>query len=66
MTNEKAAKGILVTTSGFGRAAYEFAKDKPMELVSGGNLLALLAEYAKVSAKIEFPDSWTDLSAAVE
>jgi len=66
MTNEKAAKGILVTTSGFGRAAYEFAKDKPMELVSGANLLALLAEYAKVSAKIEFPDSWTDLSAAVE
>ncbi len=66
MTNEKAAKGILVTTSGFGRAAYEFAKDKPMELVSGANLLALLAEYAKVAAKIEFPDSWTDLSATAE
>jgi restriction system protein len=66
MTNEKAAKGILVTTSGFGRAAYEFAKDKPMELVSGANLLALLAEHANVVAKIEFPDTWADLSAAVE
>ena len=66
MTNEKAAKGILVTTSGFGRAAYEFAKDKPMELVSGANLLALLAQYANIAARIEFPDSWADLSAAVE
>jgi restriction system protein len=66
MTNEKAAKGILVTTSGFGRAAYEFAKDKPMQLVNGENLLALLAEHAHIIAKIEFPDSWTDLSAAGE
>ena len=66
MMNEHAAKGILVTTSGFGRAAYEFAKEKPMELVSGGNLLALLLQYTSVAAKIEFPDSWSDLSSAVE
>jgi restriction system protein len=66
MMNENAAKGILVTTSGFGRAAYEFAKEKPMQLVSGANLLALLAQYANVTAKTEFPDSWTDLSSAVE
>lgn len=66
MMNEHAAKGILVTTSGFGRAAYEFAKDKPMELVSGGNLLALLLEYTNVAAKIEFPDAWSDLSPVVE
>lgn len=66
ITAERASKGILVTTSGFGRAAYEFAKERPIELVSGANLLALLAEYANVAAKIEFPDSWTDLSSAVE
>jgi restriction system protein len=66
MTNEKASKGILVTTSGFGRAAYEFANDKPMQLINGENLLALLVEYANVVAKIEFPDGWTDLSAAAE
>jgi restriction system protein len=66
MMNEHAAKGILVTTSGFGRAAYEFAKEKPMELVSGANLLALLTQYTNVAAKIEFPDSWADLSSSVD
>lgn len=66
MNNERAAKGILVTTSGFGRAAFEFAKDKPMELVNGENLLALLAQHANVVAKIEFPDNWKDLSSVVE
>jgi restriction system protein len=66
MMNEHAAKGILVTTSGFGRAAYEFAKEKPMELVSGANLLALLLQYTNVAAKIEFPDSWADLASGVD
>jgi restriction system protein len=28
--NEGASKGILVTTSGFGRAAYDFANGKPI------------------------------------
>ena len=37
--NEGASKGILVTTSGFGRASFEFAKDKPLELLSGSNPL---------------------------
>jgi len=61
MMNEHASKGILVTTSGYGRAAYEFANEKPMQLLSGENLLALLDEYASVKAKIEFPDDWVDL-----
>jgi Restriction endonuclease len=39
--NEGASKGILVTTSGYGKASFEFAKDKPLELLSGTNLLYL-------------------------
>jgi restriction system protein len=35
MINEGAAKGILVTTSGFGTSTYDFSKNKPIELVTG-------------------------------
>src|ERR1700687_2662277 len=31
MQNEGASKGILVTTSGYGRASFDFAKNKPIE-----------------------------------
>lgn len=51
--SEVASKGILVTTSGFGRASFDFAKDKPLELLSGSNLLYLLKAHADVDAKIE-------------
>jgi restriction system protein len=54
MINEGANKGILVTTSGYGPDAFEFAKDKPIELISGGGLLALL-EQVGVKARIVFP-----------
>ena len=37
--NEGAAKGILVTTSGYGKASYQFAEGKPLELLDGTNLL---------------------------
>lgn len=60
MHNEGASKGVLVTTSGYGTAAYEFANGKPIELVSGGNLLYLLKEHAGVEAKIVVPDNWRD------
>jgi restriction system protein len=60
--NEGASKGILVTTSGFGRASFEFAEGKPLELLSGSNLLYLLAEHAGVEAKIEVPEDWKDPS----
>lgn len=39
-----ATKGILVTTSGFGPGSYEFARDKPLALISGPDLVGLLAE----------------------
>lgn len=55
--NEGASKGILVTTSGYGKASFEFAEGKPLELLSGSHLLALLAEHAGIEAKIEMPNS---------
>lgn len=60
MINEGASKGILLTTSGYGRAAYEFANGKPIELLDGSNLLYLLKEHAGVEAKIVTPDNWVD------
>ncbi|HEX4953368.1 MAG TPA: restriction endonuclease [Thermoanaerobaculia bacterium] len=60
LQNEGASKGILVTTSGYGRAAFEFAAGKPIELLSGSNLLYLLAEHAGVEAKIVPPEDWQD------
>lgn len=60
MQNEGASKGILVTTSGYGKAAFEFAEGKPLELLSGSNLIYLLAEHAGIEAKIEPPENWKD------
>ncbi|MFE5368536.1 restriction endonuclease [Streptomyces mirabilis] len=37
-----ANKGVLVTTSGFGRGSHAFASGKPLELVAGGELVDLL------------------------
>jgi restriction system protein len=60
--NEGASKGILVTTSHFEKAAFEFASGKPLELINGGNLLYLLKEHADVDAKIEMPEDWQEPS----
>lgn len=60
LQNEGASKGILVTTSGFGTASFEFAKEKPLELLSGSHLLYLLATHAGIEAKIEPPENWRD------
>ena len=60
LQNEGASKGILVTTSGYGKAAFEFADGKPLELLDGSNLLYLLAEHADIEAKIEVPEDWQD------
>jgi restriction system protein len=56
MQNEGASKGILVTTSGYGQASYEFAANKPLELIDGSQLLYLLADKAGIEAKIIIPD----------
>ncbi len=60
MQNEGATKGILVTTSGYGKASYAFADGKPLELLSGTNLLYLLAEHAHIEARIQPPEDWQD------
>ena len=43
--NEGATKGILVTTADYGPDSYAFAKGKPLTLLTGANLLHLLAQY---------------------
>jgi restriction system protein len=53
MMNEGANKGILVTTSNYGPDAYNFSKDKPIELIDGGGLLYLL-EQVGTKARIVF------------
>jgi restriction system protein len=58
--NEGASKGILVTTSGYGKASYDFAKGKPLELLDGANLLHMLSEHAGIEAKIVVPETWAD------
>lgn len=45
--NEGATKGILVTTSDYGGDSYEFAKDKPIHLMNGANLLWLLEKHGQ-------------------
>lgn len=47
LLNEGANRGILITTASFGPDAYEFAKDKPLSLVDGPNLLNLLSRHGK-------------------
>lgn len=53
--NEGANKGILVSTSGYGSDAFNFSKDKPIELIDGGGLLYLLENHAGVRARIIMP-----------
>jgi restriction system protein len=61
--NEGATKGILVTTSTYGPDAYDFAKGKPLTLLSGGELLSLLATHGH-SAKIDLKEAKAALEKA--
>jgi restriction system protein len=54
--NEGATKGILVTTSEYGPDAYAFAKDKPITLLNGSNLLHLLNKHGH-KAKIDLKEA---------
>jgi restriction system protein len=47
VVNEGANRGILVTTSSFGPDSYDFAKDKPISLVDGPNLVAMLRKHGR-------------------
>lgn len=54
--NEGATKGILVTTSDYGSDSYSFAKDKPITLLNGSNLLHLLEKHGH-KAKIDIKEA---------
>ncbi|MAR71697.1 restriction endonuclease [Halomonas sp.] len=56
VVNEGAVKGILITTSDYGPDAYVFAKDKPLTLLNGSNLLHLLQEHG-YKAKIDLQEA---------
>lgn len=45
VSSEGASRGILVTTSWFGRDAYEWISNKSITLIDGQNLLALLSKH---------------------
>lgn len=45
VVNEGAVKGILVTTAFYGPDSYSFAKDKPLTLLDGSNLLSMLQKH---------------------
>jgi HJR/Mrr/RecB family endonuclease len=60
LQNEGASKGILITTSGYGKASFDFAEGKPIELFDGTHLLYLLETHAGITARIEPPDDWQD------
>lgn len=54
--NEGAIKGILVTTADYGPDAYEFAKNKPLTLMNGANLLYLLEKHGQ-KARIDIGEA---------
>ena len=43
--HEGADRGILVTTSDYGADSVNFAKDKPLTLINGAQLLSLLEKH---------------------
>ena len=56
VVSEGANMGILVTTSKYGPDAYSFAKDKPLRLLDGSNLLHLLEKHG-YRARIDLRDA---------
>jgi restriction system protein len=55
MDHERANKGILVTTSKFAPACYKFAEGKPLQLLDGSNLLALIEKHTDLKVRIVMP-----------
>jgi len=53
MMHEGATRGLLVTTSNFGRDSYSFAQDKPITLINGNELLGLLHNNGFENTKIK-------------
>jgi restriction system protein len=62
LINEGATKGILVTTSQYGPESYAFAKDKPITLLNGQELLGLLEKFNYKNFIINLADAKKALS----
>ena len=56
VVNEGAIKGILITTADYGSDAYNFAKNKPLALLNGSNLLHMLGKHGH-HAKIDLKEA---------
>jgi len=56
LINEGAMKGILITTSDYGPDAFHFARDKPITLMTGANLLHLLERHGR-KARIDLKEA---------
>lgn len=56
VSHEGAIKGILVTTSTFGKDAYRFASEKPLSLIDGSGLLHLLEKHGR-KARIDLAEA---------
>lgn len=61
LMNEGANKGILVTTSDYGPDAHQFARGKPISLLSGAQLLFLLEKHGH-KARIDLREAKQILS----
>jgi len=61
VTDERASKGILISTSRFTREAEEFAADKPIELIDRDRLLELLGRH-QVQAAVRVPGNLQTLA----
>ena len=48
---DKALEGWFVTTSSFGKTAFEYAADKPLRLIDGKELTGLVARFADVDSR---------------
>ena len=59
MQNEGATKGILVTTSGYGKHPTS-SPTASHSSFDGGNLLYLSQEHAGIEARIQAPEDWVD------
>jgi restriction system protein len=56
MMHEGANKGILVTTSDFAAESYDFARNKPIILLNGSQLISLFEKHG-VPARISFREA---------
>lgn len=62
LVSEGATKGILISTADYGPDSYSFAKDKPITLLNGANLLHLLAKHGH-QARIDLKEAKSILAA---